>query len=203
MGHLYQVIDNHIISNHRIIDGAAIDSGVGANLYVIANHHASQLMDFDPRPPIIGKPETIAANYRTTVNDGTLTNLAIMIDRDISLEHAVASDSAVFTNYATVTDSHPITQLNTFSNHGIGSDAHTGANAGTFMDHRARCNRWLHGVIAGKKGAYTGIGQIGIIGDQGIDRAMLQILWLQNDGGSTGITEIFAIARIGQKGDGT
>src|ERR1700734_142104 len=56
------VIELDPVGDHRIADGAAINSGIGANLHIRANADTADLLDLQPGTALGCKPEPVAAD---------------------------------------------------------------------------------------------------------------------------------------------
>jgi hypothetical protein len=54
-------------SNHGVIQCTAVDAGVGADLHIVADAHAPQLLDLDPAPAV-GKAEAVGTDDHTGCN---------------------------------------------------------------------------------------------------------------------------------------
>ena len=50
VGDLHEVVELHAVLDHGVVDRAAVDRGVRADLHVVADHDAADLRDLDPVP---------------------------------------------------------------------------------------------------------------------------------------------------------
>src|SRR5690606_18666361 len=68
VGDLDQVVQAHVVFQHGVIDGAAIDGGVGTDLAVIADAHAAKLRHLDPLAVLHRQPEAVGTEHRARVH---------------------------------------------------------------------------------------------------------------------------------------
>src|SRR5207302_9856026 len=86
------VIELHALLDHRVVDRAAVDRGVGADLDVVADVHAANLGDLDPAALVLGDADAVAADHRAGVNDGVRADRAARIDHHPGIKRAVLAD---------------------------------------------------------------------------------------------------------------
>ena len=77
MAYLHEIINAAPGADHRVRPGAAVDSGVGADVRVIANHDAAQLWDGDMSARVQREPETLWADTCTLTNRNAVSNQAV------------------------------------------------------------------------------------------------------------------------------
>src|SRR6185437_14711754 len=70
-----QIVELHSLLDHRILDRAAIDGGVGADLDVGTHDHGAGLRHFDPTAALLCKAETVAADHGSRLDHGTRADL--------------------------------------------------------------------------------------------------------------------------------
>src|SRR5690606_33728042 len=63
VGDLDLVVQPHVLLEHGVLDGAAVDGGVGADLAVVADPHAALLRHLGPAPGVHGQAESIGAKH--------------------------------------------------------------------------------------------------------------------------------------------
>src|SRR6218665_3476290 len=51
---LYQVVELDAVFDHGVLQRATVYAGVGSDLYIVANAHGAELLDFDPLP-VLGR----------------------------------------------------------------------------------------------------------------------------------------------------
>src|SRR5690606_38453519 len=98
VGNLDLVVQLDAVADHGVVDGAAVDGGIGTDLHVITNQHATDLGDLLPAAAIIGKAEALPADHRTGLNHHPLAHPHIVIQG-----HPWSQPAAV-TNHATRTN---------------------------------------------------------------------------------------------------
>ena len=78
MGNLNQVIQLNAIADHGVIQGTAINRGIGPDFNVVSQHHLADLGNSVPDTPLVGKTEAVGTNHRATENVATLTNHGVV-----------------------------------------------------------------------------------------------------------------------------
>ena len=63
------VVELDVVLDHRVVDGAAVDRRVRADLDVGADDDAAHLRDLDPAPALLGHAEAVGADDRAAVHD--------------------------------------------------------------------------------------------------------------------------------------
>ena len=139
---LHQIVELDAVFQHRVLQCATVNAGIGPDLDVVANQHRAELFDFDPAAAVRCKTETVRTNYRTGVDDAALANAAIVADRDMGRKPAARPNACIRANGAMRGNLHPLTH------HSAGADAdkrtnrHVCADAGGRVDERAGMNGW-------------------------------------------------------------
>ena len=79
MADLNQVVELGAAFDAGLSDRSSINSGAGAYLNVIFNHHAAGLRNFQPMSLFVfGKTKSVAAYHRVTVYDDTLAQNRVL-----------------------------------------------------------------------------------------------------------------------------
>ena len=71
---LNQVVKLDAVFNYRILQRTAVDTGVGANLHIVANLHGTKLFNFFPCVTVRRKTETIGPDDYASVHNAALTH---------------------------------------------------------------------------------------------------------------------------------
>ena len=145
VANLYQIVELDTVFEHRVLQGAAVDAGIGANFDIIANLHRAELLDLHPPTTIWGKAKAVCTNHRAGVNDAALTNAATVGDRHTRRKQTACAYGRICTNDAVGADLRAIANRRTGSNAGKGAYRHAQANAGGRVNHGARMDGW-HGL---------------------------------------------------------
>ncbi len=66
------IVQFDAVLDDRIIDGAAIDGGIGADLHIVADPHAAHLRHLDPSPRIRRETEAVGADHRAGMQNAAL-----------------------------------------------------------------------------------------------------------------------------------
>ena len=67
---LHEVVELDALLDHGVLDGAAIDGGVGADLHIRAHAHGAHLGHLDPRAALGREAEAIPADHHARLQHG-------------------------------------------------------------------------------------------------------------------------------------
>src|SRR5215469_12818754 len=70
-----EVVELHPLFDHGVVDGTAIDGGVGADLDIGADAYRADLRHFHPRATLGRKTETVAADHHARVQHAARADL--------------------------------------------------------------------------------------------------------------------------------
>src|SRR6185312_7182298 len=65
-----QIVELHALLDHGVLDGPAVDGGVGADLDVGANAYGARLRHLDPTASLLGEAEAVTPNHRSWLDHG-------------------------------------------------------------------------------------------------------------------------------------
>src|SRR5262249_24011271 len=106
------IIELDALVDHGVIDGAAIDGGIGANLDIIADHDRADLRHLEPARALASESKAIGADHDPRVHEHPLTDAHTPFERDAADQMCVgtklrtASEDARGTDQAAGTDAH-------------------------------------------------------------------------------------------------
>ncbi len=80
---LHQVVEFDAVTQHRVVQRAAIDAGIGAELHVVTHPHHTQLRYFFPPWSIGRKAKPIGPQHRTSVHHGARAHHTALAQRDV------------------------------------------------------------------------------------------------------------------------
>ncbi len=86
------VVELDVVLDHRIVDRAAIDRRVGADLHVRADHDATDLRDLDPAAVRLGHAEAVGSDHGARMQNATRTHDATVVDRHAGVQQSVVAD---------------------------------------------------------------------------------------------------------------
>src|SRR5258708_99848 len=131
MADLDLVVQLDAVLDHGVVERAAVDRGVGADLHVVAYEGPTRLRNLDPASRIARHAETIGANHHAGMNQRALADKAARIDGHRRSQAAVLADPCVFADRAIGIDHGALTQPRP------AADMTAGANSGGCGDFRA------------------------------------------------------------------
>src|SRR3569832_156647 len=106
VGHLYLIIQFDAVLDHGIVERAAVDGGVGADLDVVADTHCAELRHFDPCAARIGETEAVAADHHAGMNHRAAAAAARTACYSPTSSSANAPASAAARDHAARPDGH-------------------------------------------------------------------------------------------------
>ncbi len=132
MSNMDQIINLHPITDDGIVESAAIDGRIRADLHVVADHDNANLLQLDPLVAVRGKTETIRTNDSARVNDGSPTDTRTVHDHAMGVEVTVITHFRIGANEDTVTD------MNARTNPACRADTGPGTDPRRTVDHCGR-----------------------------------------------------------------
>ena len=84
---LHQVVEFHAVLDHRVLQRAAVNAGVGSDLDIVADAHRAQLLDLDPGAAFRRKAEAVGANHGTGMHGAALAHMAVLAHRHVRHQH--------------------------------------------------------------------------------------------------------------------
>src|SRR6218665_1007092 len=90
---LYQVVELDAVFDHGVLQRAAVYAGVGADLYIVANAHGAELLDFDPLPVLGREAKAVSADHHAGVQQAARADAAGHAHGDARLEKAEGADA--------------------------------------------------------------------------------------------------------------
>src|ERR1700733_15101478 len=130
------------LGDHRIIDRAAINSGVGADLNVIADAHGTDLRHLEPALAFARVAKTVGTEYSARMDQHARSELGALPERDAPHQPAVGTETHARSDQAGRSDQAARTDHRTRTDHGLGTDLGARIDAGLRVDDRAWVNAW-------------------------------------------------------------
>ena len=108
MPELHEVIDDHAVFHHRVLERAAIDRRVGSDFNIVSNHHRRELLDFHPTLCAGCIAKTISTDRCVGVDRTAFTNFHCVTDDRTGLDHGIRTDARAMANVGTCANPDPI-----------------------------------------------------------------------------------------------
>src|SRR5690349_1132191 len=115
VAHLDLVVELDALFEHRIVDRAAIDRGVGADLDVVADAYGADLRNLDPAALFLGDAEAVGADHGTGMDDDARADRATGIYHYPRIQGAVVADRDALADDATRADGGALAELRVLS----------------------------------------------------------------------------------------
>src|SRR5688500_10762234 len=104
------VVELDALLDHRVVERAAVDRGVGADLDVVADAHAADLRDLDPAALVGRDAEAVGADDRPGMHHDSLSKKAFRVNHDTRIQAAVIADDDVVADDAARADRHALSK---------------------------------------------------------------------------------------------
>src|SRR6185436_7976961 len=121
-----QVVDLRSSPDHRVVDAAAVDTGVGADLDVVADQAATHVRNLAVRlaPFARDVAEPVAPQHRARVHDDALAERRARIAGDARVEQRVVAQRHAVAQHAPGADADALAQLHSRAHDGVRADFH-------------------------------------------------------------------------------
>ena len=199
--HLYLVVELHTLLDHGVVQRAAVDGGIGADLDMIADDHTADLLNLQPPACIHRKAETVGTDHRAGMHDDMSSDDAAVIDSHAGIE------PGMFAQHRILADAAPGHHHGFRTDHRAGRDRYMRADMGLRRDLCATFDHgaWMYaGCIIPQRIQQSGdpgeIG-IGIVGDDARQTCCIRIGFAQNNRPGFGAAQLGAIFTVGKKAD--
>src|SRR3989338_8788065 len=131
------VVQLHSVLDHRVVQRAAVDGGVRADLDIIADHHAADLRNLDPAPLVHRDAETVRTDHRAGMRDQVVADHAVMINNNMRVQPGMAADNRIRADAATLADDAECSYRRALADHRHCGDAVRRIDSRACTDHRA------------------------------------------------------------------
>lgn len=193
------VVETHIFFKHGVAQRAAIDGGVGTDLAVVADDHATQLRHFQPLAAIHGQAEAVGANDRAWMDQHARADPHAGDQGNPGNQMRAGSDMAILADAAMRTDHCAGADAGTGGDGHQCTDMGAGIHFGVDIDHGTRVDTgqprrpWLE-----QRGDTREIG-VGIATDQYRTARVDHRLGGGDDRSGCGLRQLSTILGIGQE----
>src|SRR5271166_6257761 len=139
---LHEVIEARAGADNRVAQRAAVDRRVGADLDVVADHHAAQLWRGDEAPRRRGEAEAFLADPRAGVNHYPRAEYRVA-DAGMRADAAVRTEDHAFVDHRAGPDPATRTDRRVGADEGVGADLRGHVNARPGLDDGGGMGRGL------------------------------------------------------------
>src|SRR5512134_2160913 len=167
------VVELHALLDYGVVQCPAVDSGVGADLDVVADAYAADLGDLDPAVLLARDAEAVRSDHHSGVNDDTPAERALRVDHHARIQAAVFSDDDFVADHASGAHRNAFSELRARGDHGRGMHA----------------RRLHHDGI--EKLRYAREVGVGIVGDDARQLGQAFVLGGDDDGGGVRLRKPF------------
>src|SRR5690348_373058 len=199
VGDLDLVVQPHVFFQHGVVQRAAVNRGVGADLAVIADAYPTQLGQLDPVVGVEGQAEAVRTDHRAGMHQHAATQDDARDQGDpghqprLRTHRAALADDAVWPQHGAVLDHCIGLDHAARADAGAGADARGSGDHGTGM-HASRC-----GGQALEQRGDARVGDVGVPGDQRGGRAIGEVLLAQHHHARAGGQQLRGIFAVGKK----
>src|SRR6185369_13119864 len=92
---LDQVVELDVVPDHGVVDRAAVDRGVRADLDAVADDHAPDLWHAQPPAIVFREPEAVGADHGARVHDRIRADRAAVVDDHAGVDPGPRADAHV------------------------------------------------------------------------------------------------------------
>jgi len=143
VGHLDLVVELHPVLDHGIVERTTIHGGIGADLHVVADHHAPDLRHLDPASFVHRNPEAVGADDYAGMEDNAVADHAFAVDSDVGIKPRSAADDSPVADEAAGADHAAGANHRRPLHHGARADLRIASNSRRTVDDRGRVNARL------------------------------------------------------------
>ena len=137
---LHQVVELDAVFEHRVLQSAAINTGVGADFHIVANLHSTELLDLDPPAIVRRKAESVGTNHSARMNNATFANAASVRHGHTRRQPAACADDGIRTNDAMLGNARAFAHRCARRNADERPDVYVGCEDGLRVNHRTGMN---------------------------------------------------------------
>ena len=136
MSELNQIIDNHAVFHHRILERTAIDRRISTDFHIIANHNRRELLDFHPTLCTGRIAKAVRTDRGIGVNRAAPSDFDRVTNHCTGLDHRICTNIRAMTNIDARTEPDPITQHRVCFDTGARINGHCVTQLRTTSHHR-------------------------------------------------------------------
>src|SRR5205809_927730 len=184
------VVELDAVLDHRVVERAAVDRGVGADLDVVTYHGAPGLRNLDPASGIRRHAETVGADHHAGVDQGALAYDAAGIDRHRRTQAAVLSDRGIFADGAASIDHDALPQPRPAADVAAGSYRGGSRNFGFLLDDGAGVDSRSGASFGTEQLRGPGIVDVGVVAQDPRQGSRVAFLARQNHGRGTSVAQV-------------
>src|SRR5256885_13879097 len=97
---LDQVVELDPVLDHRVVQRSAVYAGIGADFHIVADPHATELLDLHPCSVLGSKPEAVRSQHHAGMQQTARPHMAVLANSDARLQHGVGTDGGTLFNHA-------------------------------------------------------------------------------------------------------
>ena len=131
MRHLDLIIEFTALLDNRIVQGPAIDRGVGTNFHIICDNNSAKLRNLVPSVPVHHQPEAVGTDDHTGVQYAAIPDLHRARQGNPAMQMTMASKCCTALDDTARADDTTRTDCNAIFDNSSGADAHSGSETGT------------------------------------------------------------------------
>nr|GEU28237.1 hypothetical protein [Tanacetum cinerariifolium] len=138
VGDLDQVVELDAVLDHGVGQRAAVHGGVGADVHIVAHHHAARLRDAHIHALVVGKAETVGADHGARVDDAALADDAARVERHVGKKVRAVAHLGVAADVAAGVDHRMLADRGARFDHHLGTDMGGCRHGGAVVHERGR-----------------------------------------------------------------
>src|SRR5262249_38141359 len=136
-----QIVDLRSAADPRFTNRSPVDASVSLNLHIVFKDCRTGLLDFVPCSVLaFGEPKTIAANYRTILENHAMANAAKFANDAVRVRKKIITDLRVAINTDRTVQDRVLTDHNSIVDKTVRTDVRIYPNLCASRDHGS----WMH-----------------------------------------------------------
>ncbi len=135
---LDQVVEDAAVADHRVLERAAIDRAVRADLDVVADDDPAELRNLDPAALVRREAEAVGTDDGAGMDQRAFADRAVLVDADVGHQPGIGADAAAPPDHDTRAEHHPLADHRARFDHAAGGDAGPVADPDIVGDARGR-----------------------------------------------------------------
>ena len=130
VAYLAVIVDLGAGTDHRVLQRAAVDAGVGADFHVVFQAHPADVVDLDRAGRTGGVTEAVRADDAARVHDYTVAEHYARVDGDVRIEPATSAERYPLADHAACPNGAVLAKHRASADDRVSSHAHAGAKRG-------------------------------------------------------------------------
>src|SRR5690606_6403912 len=120
------IVELYAVAQHGVFERTAVDRGIGTDLAIVADDHATQLRDFGPRTlgtRVGSEPEAVGTQHAAGMQNGAIAHGDTVVQGDVRVQQAIFAQRRARTNDTAGAKARTTTDAHAVFDHAVRTDA--------------------------------------------------------------------------------